>query len=65
MRHAIALALLGFSKIAVAARWESWWFPGFSELLNMLAFAFWWMLVFAVAAIPLLVILAVLWAIFD
>jgi hypothetical protein len=31
----------------------------------MLAFAFWWMLVFAVAAIPLLVILAVLWAIFD
>jgi hypothetical protein len=59
-RIAIALALLGFSKIAVAAPWESWWFPGFSELLNRFAFAFWWMLVFAVAAIPVLLILALL-----
>ena len=36
----------------VAASWEHWWFPGFGELLNMLAFAFWWTLVFAIAAVP-------------
>lgn len=27
---------------ALATNWDSWWFPGMSEFLNMLAYAFWW-----------------------
>lgn len=59
--------MLGFMALRVrrnsmahvlAEKWESWWFPGFYELFNMLAFAFWWELAFVVAAIPLLIIVA-------
>ena len=49
------LALLGGS-------WDSWWFPGFSEFLNMLAFAFWWELAFVIVGIPILLILLIVWA---
>lgn len=43
----------------IVAKWDSWWFPGVSELLNMLAFAFWWELAFVVAAIPILIVVAI------
>jgi len=40
-----------FSAIS-AASWNSWWFPGFGELLNMLSFVFWWEVAFVIASIP-------------
>ena len=43
--------------------WDSWWFPGLSELLDMLAFAFWWELVFVVAAIPVIIVVFIFSAI--
>ena len=43
-----------FSAITTVS-WDSWWFPGFGELLNMLSFVFWWEVVFAIASIPALI----------
>jgi len=47
----------------LVAKWDSWWFPGLSELLDMLAFAFWWEVAFLVAAIPILIVIAIIAAV--
>lgn len=46
--------------VDIVAKWDSWWFPGVSELLNMLAFAFWWELAFVLAAVPILIVVAII-----
>lgn len=48
-----------------AASWDNWWFPGFGELLNMLSFAFWWELAFVIAAVPVFIVIIIIYAIAD
>ncbi len=42
--------------------WDHWWFPGFGELLNMISYAFWWEIAFVIAAIPVFILIVVIWA---
>jgi hypothetical protein len=65
MRALAALALFSVSSAAEAASWKYWWYPGIDELLNMLAFAFWWGLVIGIAAIPLFVIYVIVASILE
>jgi len=45
------------------SNWSHWWFPGGSEFLNMISVAFWWIMAFAIAAIPAFIVymIVVIW----
>jgi len=50
------------SAISIAfnfSNWAHWWFPGSSEFLNMISVAFWWIMAFAIAAIPAFIIFVI------
>jgi len=65
MRTVATLVLWSVHSAAIAGPWKYWWYPGIDELLNMLAFAFWWGLVIGIAAIPLLVIYVIVASILE
>lgn len=37
--------------------WNSWWFPGLSEFLDMVSQAFWWSLAVVVGVIPAAIVI--------
>lgn len=45
----------------LAATWQSWWFPGLGNFLDMIAFAFWWTLAVVIGAAPVLLMLVILY----
>ena len=65
MHKAVVMLLMAAMSSNAAAAWTSWWYPGLTELSNMLAFAFWWVLVFVVVAIPFVIVGAMVLAILD
>lgn len=52
-------------ELLPSATWDSSLFPGFREFLEMLAYAFWWETAFALAAIPLFIVLVVAMAVLQ